>query len=415
MFQRLKNESGIALILVISSVMFLTVLVFDFWTDAQMGHQLAINYKARVQSYYLAKSGVNFSKLVIFYNKKIESMLSKNKMSMGDIGMQPLYKQVPINSEGLRGMLQAAAAANDSEDSGDSGDDNLKGLSMLSQDDVESFLGFDGNFDAEISEEQSKYSLNAVSKMTSKSSSYDLHKKVLQSILMRPMFKTFFENQDYDVPQLVHAISDFVDSNGTINEYDKVERGSESSIYRDADYPVKSSTLLTVSELRLVQGMSDDIYQALEPLVTVYHTSEKVNVCLADTEIMDAMIVHYTNYSDCTTSLDSEDDKEEIESLRSEALGACPDDDAVASALNAALGIKTTGDTNTASTAASKANSSKATGCKVQFKDLITSTNNIFRIKSEGDVSGVKTKVNVVIDTSNSKASKWKVLFYQVD
>ena len=406
MFKRLKNIKGIALILVISSVMFLTVLVFDFWTDAQMGHQLAINYKSRMQSYYLAKSAVNFSRLVIFYNKKIEGMMSKKNVSMSDMGFQPLYKQIPINSEGLRGMIQASA----SKEGGD-----LQGVDMLSQKDVESFLNFDGNFDAEISEEQSKYSVNAVSKMTSTSISFDLHKRVLLSMLSKPSFKNFFENHIPDAEQLVHAISDFVDSNTVINEFDKVERGSEGAVYGDVDYPVKSSSMLTTSELRLVAGMSDDIYEALKEDITVYHTTDKINICMASEGIVNSLIVHYTQYSECTTPLDPEDDKKEINELREEMMSGCPDVDSVASALNNALGIKPSTDSDEATTADSKKNSSKVAGCKIQFKDLITKSNNIFRIVAEGDVHGVKTKLNVVIDTASSKAKSWKVLFYQVD
>jgi len=416
---RLKNQKGVALILVISAVMIITFIVTDFWSDAQLGHQMALNYKSRVQSYYMAKSALNFSKLLLYYNKKIESELKKKKLSFADIGFQALYKQVPINSEGLRGLISAARTLTDTGGEGEGEvDENLentkKTLGMLQSAEVESFLDFEGNFDAVISEEQSKYSLNAVSKMTSTSSGYDLHKKILLSVLLRSNFKNFFENQDSDAEELVHAISDFVDSNSSINEFDKVERGSEESNYDNVDYKVKNAPYLTLSEIRLVEGMSDDIYHSLQPLVTVYHTNDKINVCLAEPEIVDALIVHYTKYSECTTPLDPED-KEDIEKLRDTILAQCPDKTAVATTLNQELGIKSTDEEDKPSTADSKKTSSKVTGCKIQFEDLLTENNNIFRITGVGEVRGVKTTITLVMDTSSSKVKNWKVLYYQID
>lgn len=415
MFERLRNNRGIALILVISSVMYLTVLVFDFFKEAQMGHQLAVNYRNRIQGYYLAKSAMNFSKLVIFFNKKVESMLSKYKMTAADIGYQPLYKQIPISSEGIRGMLQMAAEPLVSGEEGeDGGGSPMGGASMLSQKDIEEFLNFDGNFDADISEEMSKYSVNAVSKMLPTSTSYDLHKKVLLSILQSPTYKNFFENQEYDAVNLVHAISDFVDGNDTINEFDKVERGSESGPYKGVDYRVKSAPFLTLSEMRLVAGMNDDIFSNLQGITTVYHTSEKINICLADSSIVDALIVHFTNYSECTSPLDPEDDQEEIEKLRDLLLSGCPDTNVGVTAFKTELNLAEEA-TATNNTNGSGATSQNESGCKLKMENMVTNANDIFRIVANGDVNGVRSKITTVIDASNSSAKNWKILYFQVD
>jgi len=420
--KRFKNQKGVAYIMVIACLMFLTVIVTGFWSDTQMGHTMALNYKARVQSYYLAKSAINFSKLLLYYNKKIEDTLSKKKLTYADLGFSALYKQLPISSEFLRGMMTAGTTnttgdvgGGDEETEEDSSLSQAKdSIGLLKKEEMESFLDFTGDFDAEITEEQSKYSINAVTKMTSTSSSYDLHKKILLSILKRDEFKNFFENQASDAETLVHSIADFVDSNSTINEFNKVERGSESSQYSDKDYKVKNAALLSFSELRLVDGMSDDIYETLIPLVTVYHASDKINICLAEEQIVDALIVHYTQHSECTSALDF-DDKEEIDKLRETILANCPDKTAVAKSLNEALGISEPDKDDKPTTAESKSTSSKVSACKIQFEDLLTQDNKIFRIKGFGEVKGVKTVITMVLDASNKKASSWKVLYYQID
>lgn len=423
MFGRLKNDRGVAYILVIAALMYLSVLVVDFYEGARTGHRMVVNMSRRVQSYYLAKSALSLSKLLLYYNKKIESTLSKNKLSYSDVGFDALYKQVPINSELLRGLISAAGVSTESGGEGADGESEAgsdldqvpEGVGLLERDKIESFLDFDGNFYAEISEERSKYSLNAISRMTPTSSSYDLHKRILLSLLMRPEFKNFFEYQERDAEELVHAIADFVDSNNSINEFNQVERGREESAYDRVDYKVKNAPLLTLSELRLVAGMSDDIYETLKPLVTVYHTDDKVNICLAPPEIVEALIVHYTRYSECTTPLDPED-TEYLDKLRNTILAACPDKTEVAKSLNRELGIQTVLETeDQASTAETKATASKVAGCKIQFEDLITEDNDIFRVKASGEVQGVRTTITVVTDTSGSRAKSWKTLYYQVD
>ncbi|HLD44537.1 MAG TPA: hypothetical protein VJC18_03815 [bacterium] len=445
------NKKGAAIILVLAAIMLLTVVCLDMFDDSLVSHQLAQNYRARTQAYYLAKSGVNFSKMLLFYNKQVESELTKKKTSLQALGYEPLYKMIPLSSEALRGMVSMGAmlsggeegevtdgtedeaeaeaeAEEDKDESENEGDaSTADSVGMLQKEGIEEFLGFEGNFDVEISEEQSKYSLNAVSKMTSNSPSYDLHKKVLLSLLLRPEFKNFFNNQAQEAETLTHAIADFVDANNVINEFDQVERGDEGSAYNKLSYQAKDGPFLTLSELRLVPGMGDDIFETIKPLVSVYHTSEKVNVCLAEPEIVDALIAHYTKYSECTTPLDGEKDADEIAKHRDELLALCPDKTAMATALNVALGISSAADANTATTTSSASGtttnvssatgktSSKVAGCQIQFEDLIATDNNVFRIKASGSVGDITSSIVIVLDTSGGKANQWPVLYYRID
>lgn len=417
--------------MVIAAIMFLTTIVVDFMTDSLRNHQVTLNYRARVQSYYLAKSAMNFSKLLLFYNKEIESTLAKKGISAADLGYQPLYKMLPISSEVIRGMLQAGSlggeentesevsavpveAQEQTDEETNFFENSQKGISMLKQDEVKEFLDFTGDFDAEISEEMSKFSLNAVTKMTSSSSSYDLFKRILWSILMRPEFKNFFVNQDKDSEMLVHALSDFVDSNDSINEFDKVERGREESIYKNIKYKIKNAPYLTLSEIRLVAGMTDDIYATLDPFVTIYHTEDKINICLADEKIVDTLILYYTKYSECTTPI-KEEDEDTLTELRDTILAFCPDKTEVAKSLNDQLGLNVGEVEDTGSTAETKSTSSKVAGCEIQFEDLITDANSVFRVKGNGTVNGIRTQIVEVLDTSASKPSAWKVIYYQVN
>jgi len=162
-----------------------------------------------------------------------------------------------------------------------------------------------------------------------------------------------------------------------------------------------------LSELRLIAGMSDDIYENLKPMITVYHTSEKINVCLAEEDVTNALIVHFTQHSECTSPLDPEKDKDEIAEIRSEVLSFCPDKATMATTLNNKLGI--------AEEDLKKKSETEPTGCKIKFEDLITDSNDIFNITASGNVQGHETRLHIVLDTSSSKTNSWKVLYYQVD
>ena len=428
--KRLKSQSGIALLIVVGFTSVFAMIATDIRQSKDFHHQVVLNTERRIKSYYLAKSAINFAKIVLLYNKKLQSQLEK--LGASDQMPDPLYKMIPLNTELLKSVANftgGGSTSTDDESEGDesTGDDGGSSgtsgsLGLLSQKEMADFLAFEGNFDVEFEEEQSKYSLNAVTKMTTTSSSYDLHKKVLASILLKPEFKNFFEFQDRDAPSLVHALADFVDSNDSINEYDKVERGRESGEYADSDFKVKNASFLTLSETRLVAGMSDDIYSRLAPYLTVYHTSSKINACLAETELVDALILHYTNESDCTQPI-KDTDKDTIEELRTEVLGGCPDKDAMANALNVKLGIKSESESESeskSSTAETKSTSSKVSGCKVQFVDLLTEDNNILKVKARGYISDndgtelASTTITMVLNTSSSSVSSWKVLYYQV-
>lgn len=428
-----RNQRGVALLIVISVISILTVVVTDLMAQMLVSHQIALNSKARVQSYYLAQSSLGLSKLLMYYTKKLQSEISKagvDASQLGSIGYEPLYKLFPLSSEMFRGLVAAQGESSEGSDGGDaadseaSGDDGslmdggsmLQGGSFLDKQKVEEFLDFEGDFNSEINEQSSRFSLNTVSKMTATSANYDIYKKILLEVLLTEEYKNYFENQEEDAEKLVHALADWVDLNDTVNEFEQVERGNEDSIYDDADYHVKNGKFLTISEARLIEGMGDDIFTKLEPFITVYHTDDKINVCVADPKYLEALILHYTKYSGCTTPLD-EDDTEELQSLRDTVMENCPTTSAMASALNVALGIKTqdeVDDTLESGTAEQQSTVSKSDECKVNFQDLITDSNDVFQIKAKGYVGGIGREITVVLDTSGSTPSSWKTMFFQV-
>lgn len=421
----LFNHRGIAYLIVVSLVTLMMSIVVGLKMYSSFHRQMTLNAKARLQASYLAKSGLQFTKLLLLYDKKIQEQVKKmgaSASTLTAIGYQPLYELFPLSSELLRGFLGGVSAPPEdsenlpeeeaSEEEGEGFVEMNQAAGLLQQEKVKEFLDFDGDFETEVSEEASKFSLNTISKLSATASTYDLYKKILFTIMRRKEFKNFFEYQDRDAENLTHAIFDFIDTNSSINEFDQIERGEEPSLYRDIDYEIKNAKMLTLSELRLVVGMSDDIYAALAPYLTVYHTSDRMNVCLAEEAILDALLLHFTTESGCTNPVDDDDEKT-LKELREAVLSGCPDPVAMANALNVALGLTSAEDMT--EDVSQKKSSAKISGCNIHFEDLITDENNIFTIKAKGLVDEVNTTMTIVLDTSSSQPASWKILYYQAN
>ena len=86
---------------------------------------------------------------------------------------------------------------------------------------------------------------------------------------------------------LTEAISDFID-----RDANRRPNGAEVNEYRYADFPYlpANRALASVSELRSVQGMTPEIYQALAPLVTVWpERNARLNILTAPLPVLRAL------------------------------------------------------------------------------------------------------------------------------
>ncbi len=432
-FKNLFNQRGIALLIVLMSLMILTTSLVQFDYTERINYRMAVHAKQRLQAYYLARSALNFSKILLKYQKEADQALKSAGDAAGSMNVEPLYKMIPLSSELIRGVISGEIteiSAGEEEEAGeekktpDEGEENSDeekkiktDASMLSKGEAEEFLKFEGDFLSEISEEGTKYDLNKIASVVSTSASYDQRKKLLYSFLKNPRFDELFEKSDDDREQLVHALSDWVDQNGVINEFENVQRGAEDSEYSGEDYKVKNGKMATLSEMRLVAGMNDSLFSKLKDYVTIYTASDKINLCLAeDEEWAQALIYHYTHNAACGSPVDYTD-ADKMSELVSALLGGCPDTDAMASALNSALGLTevSSSDDEESTESSSSSSGSTVTGCAFQVSDLLTSDNKVFTVKATGTVDETRLTMSVVMNTDSSDPTKWKYYYYRVE
>jgi hypothetical protein len=131
--------------------------------------------------------------------------------------------------------------------------------------------------------------------------------KKLRSLLCDPAVAHVFETeqpdgQRYTREEVIGNLVDWIDADDNRVSIDpftwRLQEGAgegEDSYYRDMDdrYRSKDSMFDSVEELRLVRGVSDELYFFLRDRVSVYAT-DKVNVNTASAEVISALLQAHT-------------------------------------------------------------------------------------------------------------------------
>ncbi len=436
MIKKIKNQSGVALILVMTSLLILTTLVVDFAYSTHVASEVAASQRDRLKAYYLARSGLNFLKLQLFVEKKLRSQFASMLQQMQGSGVTsaPLCSQIPLSS----GLLRQVAAGDDpfaskdepkpeGEDQADKksakkketksagANDTFEGLSHSDSE----FLQFDGDFEGNCQTEETKMNLNLFrvppaavpaqgagataipAPVTAGMQQYEEQKNFLLALLSQPQFD-FLATEDRK--KLVNAIADWVDANDRINESPGVEGALEESEYNGSDikYKVKNGRFASLQELLLVAGMTDDIFEAMKDSVTVYG-DQKINLCQATDQTVRAFVLKFVQSSAGAIVLDPKDEQRWTiiaTALKLICEQANPQPNQVAAAIATALGQGTEGG---------------AQGLAGRMASQITTTNRFFRLEGTGSVNQATVRIQAVVDTASSNPTAWKTLYFQVE
>jgi len=420
-----KNSRGIALLLVLSSLMIISTLVINFATHSNVTFNIAMNERDRLQSYYMAQSALYFSKLMIQYDKEAKKMIAEAAKKLNrNVQVKPLYKMLPINSELLRGLAKTPGIGEGVEENAPAENgvdaktlDAVKQKSNSFNDKVaKEFLDFDGNFSSDIDAEEGKLPLNAFYALTPTQPEYDRLKYVLTFLLQQKPFERFFKDKTRESADLAAKIVDFIDKNDAVNDFGGGERGSESSSYAGGTARPKNGKLLDVEELIFVPGMKEDLLQELKKNVTVYRDADKINACVASDELLQAMIVAYTQKRDDMEPLRL-DNAERLKNAMSAVQGKCPDTAAMGQALNEALGATVPNTQNNSSTISSGAPQSQPSAASTAsgFSAMLTDQEMIFTIQAKGEIGNARVKIVEVLNASGNNPAQWKELFWRVE
>lgn len=445
-----RSKRGVALLLVLSAISMLTIAVVEFSTDTDIQMELALNERDRLRAEYLAYSASNLMQLEIQLEKNARGLLANAPAAMTQgLGGGPLCQKFPMSSALLRGVFSGGSEpAGEKAPSGEAGAKEEEGkkkaesgptINMFQQQAAADFLGFDGDFDGECTDLQSRinfntfFDLDPAQQAIAGVNPYDQQKLTIMTLLEQPANKELMEDmKPDDIKNAVRNIADWVDKNDQINELSGVVGGPETSLYPTDSGPqhrVKNGRMLSLDEVFLIKGISDDWFVPLRDQFTVFGDS-KVNICLADSSVTMALIARYVaaNQRFSTVDLTKPEMKQKLmaavsldcKSAKPEVSKISQDIDAVLSGTNVAPQAPSTA--ATPATPAAPATPSPIEGqpptspaVASNFSQMITTETRWYELKSTGQVGDVVLHLTQVWDTKDANPKQWKLVYSKLE
>ena len=294
-----KGRRGVALLMVTMLLGFVAIVGSDIGLAGEVRLKRAAHQRDELQAENLARSGVNIYRLILVANKQLgqNSQLSSGAAMMGINLGDALWQWLPsINSSLLRMLL-----LND----GDIDEDDVEristegltaeerqasreeGVSMFSD---SNFLDFDGDFIAQVVDEDSKISVvglaSAGETLMENPTAIQLY-----GLMSGEENDQWFYARNIDRWELIANLKDWIDVD---TNRSAALGGYEDNLYNSLDSPYlsKNAPFDTKEEIRLVEGWQDDVYDRFGEMITI-HGAGKVNVNTATDEVLTGLMKAY--------------------------------------------------------------------------------------------------------------------------
>lgn len=289
-----ERRSGAALIVVLLLLAFFAGLIADFLYNIRINTYIAANQMQQLQGKYVAEAGINAAKGLLLHS----SPFSRGSRSIFQNDYMNLlqcrcYSGVSGGGKGSRQNQKTGAEADSGSEGLDGQADGRKagvesGQAAVSQDTYcgEWSLAIDYPFNEyalhlEIYDEQARLNLNALAKKSMDpdeqgAGSNDIFKPVVAELIKLRLQEVGMELDDQGAAQIVDMIVDWVDFGQSGGGIDSDLNQS----YQDGDmiYSNKNGPMDTVSELKMIPGITDDVYLALKDFITVYPYNPETGV-----------------------------------------------------------------------------------------------------------------------------------------
>jgi len=303
-----SSESGVALIVVVTSIVVMTTVVAEMAFGARVRFLLSGHQAEEAQAYWLARTGVNIYRLILTGNYQLkqsstmQSIGEATGINMGDA----LWQAVPFLSSGLMRMVFVSGGATDDVEEGEV--EQIRRTGTVSEEVAEEsreksrfsdkgFLDFDGDFTAEITDEERKVNVNA---FATRSASATLQENATAQALYGLMSglenDQWFYDRNIDRWEIISNLADWVDADTTRCG---LQGGYEDDLYNRLEDPYlsKNAAFDTKEEIRLVAGWEGEVFDRYEDQLTVWG-SGKINVNTADREMLVGLLRAYASTSD---------------------------------------------------------------------------------------------------------------------
>ena len=298
-----SSRGGMALLMVMSSIMLLTIVSSEIMKGASVRRQLAAQYRDEVQAEALAGTGVQLYRLVLMLSKQVgQNPMVMQVGQMIGFNADTVWQLVPtINTQLLRMVLATDGDVDNLSDeeremmlvSGGLTEEQRQESREGSGPMRRNFLDFEGDFSASIQDEDrriyvGKFNATSVPELLQTPAGAQIY-----AMLGREEYQDFLRDQNLQREELIGNLADWTDP----DDVRIFQGGRESALYERLEEPYlpKNAPFDTREEIRLVEGWHlDGVWERVGHHLTVYGGG-KVNVNTAQRQVMFGLLMAYAD------------------------------------------------------------------------------------------------------------------------
>jgi general secretion pathway protein K len=310
----IRSRRGVALILVLTTVAILSSIAVEFAYQSRVNLRLAENARDELRAYYLARSAVNLSRLLLHFQKQVDQlggqlgpMLSSFLAPKGtgqpapqagapanNLGIR-LWEILPIDSNAMSALLGGgdfgalAQPARDAYGQPAPGEETRR--PQIQGPPLHSFGSFEGAFQAKIVDENSRINVRGLDGVGATPMATLTQ---LRAMMNDPKYDFIFDEEDANRDRVrrddvVLALKDWIDLDETGSALDQTNPtnpfingfSDENSAYDRyvPRYKAKNAPFDSLEELYMVRGVNDRFMAAFGDRLTVWlDVNAKLNI-----------------------------------------------------------------------------------------------------------------------------------------
>jgi Type II secretion system (T2SS), protein K len=297
-----RRERGVAMLIVLTWLALMISLVGEFTYGTSVDSAQAANARDELRAHYLARSGVNLSRLLIKIQqqfidpimgqvqKMLQTAMGSSSNNSGTGATSGTAGNNPASPPSLGFSLRVTDYASTLMGFFAGSKEEVAGLGSLIGLDTSKISGLglkSGNFDAQITAEDGKIDINCGSGISSDRNKQLIVYRLLMGLMYSPRFDKLFSEADTSGnfatrDNVARAIIDWAD--GDEQMFTPEGGSSNSEDYRydaHADhYRAHDNSYDTLEEVKMVRGVSDGFMEAFAPFLTVYASDPNCKVNL---------------------------------------------------------------------------------------------------------------------------------------
>jgi general secretion pathway protein K len=321
-----SGQRGVALILVLTTIAILTSVGVDFSYSSRVSLKLAENLRDETRAYYLARSGINLSRLLLHFQKQVDGMGGQLSQAIGPLlgragaaqptgaagaaaaGAAPtlgirLWEILPIDSNAFTGFLsgkvEGLGQLTAPPENGAITATPAAPLSTAPLRAQHGFGDFDGSFTTKIVDENSRINVAGLDGLQGGPLAALIQ---LRAMMSDPKYNFIFDDEDAQHDRVsrddvILALKDWIDLDETGSAIDPTNTANpfvsgfsdENSAYDryTPRYKAKNAKFDSMQELYMVRGVNDRFMEAFADRLTIWpDINTKLNINTNDPQQM---------------------------------------------------------------------------------------------------------------------------------